>query len=65
MSHHSESGQPKSKRKEHDRKARHYESETPSTPWLRSKTGQRVFVGVTILVVIGFTWFLAFGVFHL
>jgi hypothetical protein len=64
MSHHSESGQSHNKRKEHDRKARQYESET-RTPWIKSKNGQRVFVAITILVVIGFTWFLAFGVFHL
>ena len=64
MSHHSESGQNRNKRKEHDRKARHYESST-NNPQRLSKRGQTVFAVVTILVVVSFTWLFVAGWIHL
>ena len=62
--HHSESGQNRNKRKEHDRKARSYESRT-ANPYHLSKNARIAATVLIVIVVIAMTWFLAFGVFHL
>jgi hypothetical protein len=62
--HHSESGQNRNKRKEHDRKARRYEARTDN-PYRLSKTGRTLVTVVIVILVVALTWFLAFGVFHL
>jgi hypothetical protein len=64
MSHHSESGQNRNKRKEHDRKARRYESST-SNRYRPSKSGRTLFAVVTVILAVSFTWLFVAGWIHL
>jgi hypothetical protein len=63
MTQHGESGHDRTERKEHDRKARHYES-TTSNPYHLSRTGRTAVVVLIVFVVVALTWLLAFGGLH-
>jgi hypothetical protein len=60
MTHQSESGRNLNERKEHDRKARFYES-TTGNPYHLSSVGRVVVAIVIVVVLIALTWFFIGG----
>jgi hypothetical protein len=63
MTHQDESGRNRNERKEHDRKARAYET-TTSNPYHLSKAARTIVGVLTVIVAIALTWLFVGGSIH-